>query len=196
MSSYLGMIGNFVAGAGVLIQMEQDRQIALSNAEAARQDARLAVLAASVRSEEIFRDAASFKGTQAAVAAANGVVSTKGSALGLIVKTAGAAERASQREKFAGEVEAAKFITEANYYKREADNIQIRGAVQALATSLSGVTFDRGSAAAGPRQSAGRSAFQPGDYRAPVNNDVSGFAANSGGTASDGGSGNFGGDLL
>ena len=162
MTSYIGVIGNAVAGAGVLIQMEQDRQMALVNAESARQDATMAVLSASVRVEEIRRDAGEFKGTQAATAAANGLVSTEGSALALMVKTAGAAERASQREMFAGEVEAAKFITEANIYKREADNIQIRGAIQALATTLSGATFDRGGAQ--PRQSAGRSTLGSGSF--------------------------------
>jgi NADH dehydrogenase/NADH:ubiquinone oxidoreductase subunit G len=161
MTNYLGVIGNAVAGAGVLIQSEQEAQIQEVNAESARNDARMAVLAASVRVEDIRRDADSFKGTQAAVAAANGVVSTKGSALGLIVKTAGTAERASQREMFAGEVEAAKFITEANIYKRQAHNTRITGAVQALATTLSGTTFQRGSGA-GARQSEGRGSFDRG----------------------------------
>jgi hypothetical protein len=155
MTNYLGVIGNAVAGAGVLIQSEQEAQIQEVNAESARNDARMAVLAASVRVEDIRRDADSFKGTQAAVAAANGVVSTEGSALRLIVKTAGTAERASQREMFAGEVEAAKFITEANIYKRQAHNTRITGAVQALATTLSGTTFQRGGGT-GARQGAGR----------------------------------------
>jgi NADH dehydrogenase/NADH:ubiquinone oxidoreductase subunit G len=190
MTNYLGVIGNAVAGAGVLIQSEQEAQILEANAESARNDARLAVLAASVRSEEIFRDATSFKGTQAAVAAANGVVSTKGSALGLIVKTAGAAERASQREKFAGEVEAAKFITEANIYKRQALNTRITGAVQALATTLSGTTFQRG-ANAGPRQHT--------TYRGSQGFDSSGFSTGEGSQDAQGNtqtSSGFGGDLI
>lgn len=161
MTSYVGLIGNAVAGAGVWIQSMQEAEILEANAESARNDARMAVLAASVRVEEIRRDAHSFKGTQAAVAAANGLVSTEGSAVALIVKTAGSAERASQREMFAGEVEAAKFITEANIYKRQARNTLITGAIQAIATTLSGNTFQRGGSA-GPRQSSGASAFDSG----------------------------------
>jgi len=195
LTNYLGVIGNAVSGAGVLIQSEQEAQILETNAESARQDARLAVLAASVRAENIYREAGEFKGTQAATAAANGLVSTEGSALGLIVKTAGAAERASQREKFAGEVQAAKFITEANIYKRQALNTRITGAVQALATTLSGTTFQRG-AGAGPRQSSfdtgsfsrgsSESAFQ--QQRAGERQDFSSAEQHS--------SSGFGGDLI
>lgn len=158
MTSYVGLIGNAVAGAGVWIQSMQEAEILEANAESARNDARMAVLAASVRVEEIHRDANEFKGTQQAMAAANGLVSTEGSAVALIIKTAGAAERASQREMFAGEVEAAKFITEANIYKRQARNTLLTGAIQAIATTLSGNTFQRGGST-GPRQSEGRSSF-------------------------------------
>lgn len=161
MTSYIGVIGNAVAGAGVWIQTMQEAEILEANAKSARNDARMAVLAASVRVEEIRREAGEFKGTQSAVAAANGIVSTHGSALELIVKTAGAAERASQREMFAGEVEAAKFITEANIYKRQARNTLITGAIQSVATTLSGATFQRGGST-GPRASSGRSSFDIG----------------------------------
>lgn len=161
MTSYVGLIGNAVAGAGVWIQSMQEAEILEANAMSARHDARLAVLAASVRVEDIRRDADQFKGTQAATAAANGVVSTEGSAVALQIKTMGSAERASQREMFAGEVQAAKFITEANMYKRQAQNTLITGAIQAVATTLSGNTFQRGGSTQ-PRQSAGRSAFDTG----------------------------------
>ena len=194
MTNYIGIIGNVVAGAGFLIQSEQEAQILEANAESARNDARLAVLAASVRVDEIRRDAASFKGTQAAVAAANGLVSTKGSALGLIVKTAGAAERASQREMFAGEVEAAKFITEANIYKRQAHNTRITGAVQALATTLSGATFERGAQA--PRQSAGRSSFDRGSSESAYQSYRTGERGDYGGGQTASNSSGFGGDLI
>jgi len=191
LTNYLGVIGNAVAGAGVLIQSEQDAQILETNAESARQDARLAVLAASVRVENIHREAGEFKGTQAATAAANGLVSTEGSAVALIVKTAGAAERASQREMFAGEVEAARFITEANIYKRQALNTRITGAVQALATTLSGTTFQRG-ANTGPRQSS----F---NFRGSQGFDSSGFSTGEGSQDASGNvqtSSGFGGDLI
>lgn len=189
MTSYVGLIGNAVAGAGVWIQAMQEAEILDANAKSAREDARLAVLAASVRVEDIRRDAGEFKGTQAAVAAANGLVSTEGSAVALIVKTAGEAERASQREMFAGEVQAAKFITEANIYKRQARNTLITGAIQSVATTLSGATFQRGGST-GPRQSEGRSAFdrsfQSGaseqsyqDYRSGERQDFSGDASHS-----------------
>lgn len=144
MTSYVGLVGNAVAGAGVWIQALQESEIQEANAESAREDANMATLAASVRVEEIRRDADHFKGTQAATAAANGLVSTEGSALALMVKTAGTAERASQREMFAGEVQAAKFITESNIYKRQARNTLITGAIQSIATTLSGNTFQRG----------------------------------------------------
>jgi hypothetical protein len=78
-----------------------------------------------------------------------------------MVKTAATAARASQREMFAGEVEAAKFITEANIYKRQARNTLITGAIQSVATTLSGATFQRGGST-GARQSSGRSAFDSG----------------------------------
>ncbi len=151
MTSYIGVIGNVVASVGVMVQAEQEAQILEANAKSARQDARLAVLSASVRAEEVRRDADIFKGTQSATAAANGLVSTEGSPLLLLMRTAGEAERAAQREMFTGEVQAAKFITEANIYKRQAQNVRITGAIQAAATALSGNTFQHGSSQ--PRQS-------------------------------------------
>lgn len=178
MTSYLGVVGNAVAGIGVMIQAEQEAQILEANAKSARDDARLAVLAASVRMEDIHREADRFKGTQAAVAAANGVVSTEGSALGLILKTEGEAQRAALREQFSGEVEAAKFISEANIYKRQARNTRITGMIQSIATTLSGANFTHGSGA-GPRGgAAGRSAFDTGG-------ESTGFAAQRAGERAD-----------
>lgn len=144
MTSYLGVIGNAVASIGVMMQAEQEAQILEANAFSARNDARLSVLAASVRGEDIHREADQFKSTQAAVSAANGLVSTEGSNLQLILKTEGDAQRAALREQFSGEVEAARYISEANIYKRQARNTRITGMIQSVATALSGTTFQRG----------------------------------------------------
>lgn len=159
MTSYLGVIGNAVAGIGVMIQAEQEAQILEANAFSARNDARLAVLAASVRGEDIHREAEQFKGTQTAISAANGLVSTEGSNLQLILKTEGDAQRAALREQYSGEVQAAKYISEANIYRRQARNTRITGMIQSIATTLSGTTFQRG-ASPGPRSS--QNAFDVG----------------------------------
>ncbi len=153
MTSWLGVAGNIIGAVGVLYQSESEAQILEWNAQAARQDAQLAVLSASVRVEEIRKDGAAVKGAQSAIAAANGLVSTKGSALALLVKSAGEVEKASQRTMFEGEVQAAKFITEANIYKRQAENTRLTGYIQAVSLALSSSVWQRGATSAGPRQS-------------------------------------------
>ncbi len=181
MTSVLGIVGGIVASAGVAIASEQEAQILEANAKSARQDAQLAVLSASVRAEEVRRDADIFKGTQAAVAAANGLVSTEGSPLALMMRTAGEAERAAQREMFTGEVQAAKLITEANIYKRQAQTVRIVGAINTVATALSASTGSPGFSQ--PRQSSTPSfrrsegAYQA--QRAGERQDFSAYGSNS-----------------
>jgi hypothetical protein len=140
MTQALGIAGGIVSAVGHQLAAEQSAKIMEANAAAAKKDAEYARLAAAVDAEYIQEEGRAAQGRARAIVAGQGAETTSGSPLAGILDMVGKSRRAVMRRQFVGEVEAAKFLTEAEFFKTKASSARIMGAINSFASVLGGAS--------------------------------------------------------